>query len=324
MGNNSFNPTHKTNYQTSIVKSYFNKLVVYFLVVVSYLPFWLIYIISDSFYLVLRFIIRYRKQIITENLKFSFPEMGEKKIKKIRNRYYRNMCDIAVESVKLYNMSEVQLNKRLIIKGAEVVEQYYKIDKSIIVFAFHYNNWEWCSFLQARINHLVLMVHNPIRGNEEMDRFLEHSRGQWGGESVPVNQTAKTTMKYIKEGILTALWLAADQTAPARSKFWTMFLNREAPFFAGPEKIAVKTNQPIFFQHVKRLKRGYYEVDYSLLVEEPAKMKPEDILLKYVNKMEEIIKKEPEYYLWSHRRWKHTRPEDIPLIERKIKFPNWS
>jgi KDO2-lipid IV(A) lauroyltransferase len=227
------------------------------------------------------------------------------------------MCDLAVESIKLYSMTHNQLAKRLIIRGTEVAHQLYDQGKSVIVYAFHYNNWEWCSFLQTQINHLVLMVHNPMRDNEAMEKFLAHSRGQWGGESVAVNFTARTTMKYIQEGRLTALWLAADQSAPAHSKFWTVFLNREASFFAGPEKIAVKTNHPIFFQHVKRIKRGYYEVDYSVMINEPAKLEPEEILLQYVEKMEEIIKKEPEYYLWSHRRWKHNRPEDIPLIERK-------
>ena len=228
------------------------------------------------------------------------------------------MCDLTVESVKLYSMTENQLKKRLIIKGTEVADELYKKGKSVIVFAFHYNNWEWCSFMQTKVKQKVLMVHNPMRDNPEMQKFLEHSRGQWGGEHVPVHQTARVTMKYMQEGQLTALWLAADQTAPAHSKFWTIFLNREASFFTGPEKIAVKTNHPIFFQHVKRIKRGYYEVDYSLMIEEPASMEPEEILLKYVDKMEEIIRKEPEYYLWSHRRWKHTRPVDTPLIERKV------
>ena len=227
------------------------------------------------------------------------------------------MCDLAMESFKLYSMTENKLKERMKIKGIDLANQYFDNGKSVIAFAFHHNNWEWCSYMPALSKHLVLMVYNPMRGNDAMEKFLEHSRGQWGGEHVPVHQTARTTMKYMQEGKLTALWLAADQTAPARSKFWTVFLNREASFFTGPEKIAVKTNQPIFFQHVKRIKRGYYEVDYSLLIEEPAKMKAEDILLKYVNKMEEIISKEPEYYLWSHRRWKHTRPVDTPLIERK-------
>lgn len=308
-----FKKTSKT-IRLNVVKSILNNGMVGILILISYLPFWIIYGISDFFYIIFRFVVKYRFQVITENLKSAFPEKSEKEIARIRNKYYLNICDLVIESVKLYSLSEKQLKKRLIIKGADRVNSYYEKGKSVIVFAFHHNNWEWCSFLQTQIKQLVLMVYNPLRGNKPMEKFLKHSRGQWGGECVPVNQTARTSMKYIKEGRLTALWLAADQSAPANSKYWTMFLNREAPFFSGPEKIANKTNQPIFFQHVKKLKRGIYEVDYSLLIEEPDKVEPKDILLEYVSRMEELIRKEPEFYLWSHRRWKHKRPEGISLI----------
>lgn len=311
-------PIERNTSRSLTMNSLLNKIIVQNIILISHMPFWMLYGLSGFFNIVLRYIVRYRKKIITENLECAFPKKSRNEISQIRNRYYRYMCDLAMESFKLYSMSEKQLLERMNIKGIDLANKYYKEGQSIIVFAFHHNNWEWCSYLPALSKHLVLMVYNPMRDNEAMEKFLAHSRGQWGGENVPVNQTARTTMKHIKEGRLTALWLAADQTAPAHSKFWIKFLKREAPFFTGPEKIAVKTNQPIFFQHVKRIKRGYYEVEYSLLIKEPAKMKPENILLKYVEKMEEIIKKEPEYYLWSHRRWKHSRPVDIPLIERNI------
>jgi len=296
-----------------MVKQIVNSILVGILIFLSHLPFWILYGISDFFYLIFRYVTKYRYKVITENLNYAFPKKTEKEIAQIRNKYYRNMCDLAIEAIKLYNMSETQLKKRLIIKGADVINNYYFKEESVIVFAFHYNNWEWCSYLQTQIEQLALMVHNPLRGNKPMERFLQHSRGQWGGECVPINQTARTAMKYIKEERLTLLWLAADQSAPANSKYWTLFLNREAPFFSGPVKLANKTNQPILFQHVKKLKRGKYEVDFSILIEEPGKVDPEDILLEYVRKMEQLIKEEPEYYLWSHRRWKHARPEGVSL-----------
>ena len=146
-----------------------------------------------------------------------------------------------------------------------------------------------------------------------MEKFLLHSREKWGGKCIPVNQSAKVMLRFHKENMPTALWLGADQTPPATSRFWTIFLNREAPFFEGPEKIAAKTNQPVFFQHVTKLGRGRYLARFVPLILNPGKVAKKKILLAYVQKMEEIIRQEPEYYLWSHRRWKHKRPEGIPL-----------
>ena len=177
----------------------------------------------------------------------------------------------------------------------------------------HYNNWEWTGFLQSKLKHLVLPVYNPIRGNNAMEKFLIHNREKWGSQSIPVHKTARSLLEYNIKKQLTILWLVADQTPPANSKFWTYFLNRETPFFSGPEKIASSTNQPVFFQHTKKIGRGRYLFEIISLCEKPNEMDPKDIFLAYVRKCEEIIRQEPEYYLWSHRRWKHKRPEDIPL-----------
>jgi KDO2-lipid IV(A) lauroyltransferase len=146
-----------------------------------------------------------------------------------------------------------------------------------------------------------------------MEKFLLHNRQKWASKSIPVHKTARAVVEYNLKNILTGLWLAADQTPPANSKFWTIFLNRETPFFQGPEKIAANTNQPVIFQHTKKIGRGKYCIEFSLLFENPKEVEQKEILLAYVRKAEEIIRQEPEYYLWSHRRWKHTRPEGIEL-----------
>lgn len=296
-----------------LLKRNFNRFLVGILIGISYLPFWIIYGFSDFIYLLVRYIIRYRYNVITQNLTNAFPEKSAKEIATIRNKFYRHFCDLFFEAIKLYSISEKQLTKRFTIKGADIVNQYFDDGKSIIALAFHHNNWEWCSYLATQVKHRVLMVYNPVRGNQAMEKFLLRSRGKWGGEAVPVHKTARTTISHNLKGQLTGLWLAADQTPLANSKFWTTFLNQETPFFSGPEKIAIKTKQPVFFQHVRKLKRGHYEVEYSVLFDEPHKVPEKDILLAYISKMEAIIVKEPDYYLWSHRRWKHSRPENIPM-----------
>lgn len=300
-------------YHENGIKRIINHALVGIIIGISYLPFWVLYGISDVLYFLLRFVVKYRYKVITENLKFAFPEKTDEEINKIRNKFYRHFCDLIFESIKMYSISEKGLKKHIKFIGLEKGNEIYAEKRSLIVLALHHNNWEWCSSVQTSLKHLILMVYNPIRGNYAMEKFLLHSREKWGGECVPVHKTARTVIQHNAKGQYTGLWLAADQTPPANSKFWTIFLNREAPFFSGFEKIAITANQPIFLQHARKIKRGKYEVEYTILFENPKDMEPKDILLGYVQKTEEIIRNEPEYYLWSHRRWKHTRPEGIEL-----------
>lgn len=302
-----------SRFRENFVQRTLNSLLVGVLIVLSYLPFWIIYRISDVFYVLMRFVFKYRWKVITTNLHNAFPEKSETEINRIRSRFYRHFCDMILESVKMYSMTQKEMDKHIKFINTEPAHEYYANKQSLIVFGLHHNNWEWCSNIQSRVNHRVIMIYNPIRGNEAMERFLLYSREKWGGECVPVHKTARTLIQYNAKGKTTGLWLAADQTPPARSKFWTIFLNQETPFFTGPEKIAHSTNQPVFFQHLKKTGRGKYVAEYILLFEKPAEMEPKDILLGYIRKSEEIIRSEPEYYLWSHRRWKHKRPEDTEL-----------
>ena len=150
-------------------------------------------------------------------------------------------------------MSDKEMEKRLTIKGTEKANEFFDQGRSIIALAMHHNNWEWTSFVQSKLKHLILTVYNPVRGNNAMEKFLVHNRSKWGSECIPVHKTARTAVERNLKKQLTGLWLAADQTPPANSKFWTIFLNRETPFFSGYEKIANTANQPVFFQHNKKL-----------------------------------------------------------------------
>ncbi len=300
-------------YREGFMKKIRNKILVQLLWMISLLPFPALYAISDFFYIMVRYVFHYRYSVVKENLNYAFPEKTEKEKNRIANKFYRHFTDLMMESLKLNTISKKQINKRLKFEGIELINDYYRQGKGIIMLAMHHNNWEWCSSMMTRIKHQGFMIYNPIRGNQAMEKFLLHSRERWGGKCLPVHLSARVTLEFHQKKIPTGIWLGADQTPPATSKFWTMFLNREAPFFSGPEKIASKTNQPVFFQHVTKIKRGHYIARFIPLIEKPAEMDQKEILLTYVAKMEEIIRQEPEYYLWSHRRWKHTRPEGIPL-----------
>jgi KDO2-lipid IV(A) lauroyltransferase len=306
--------TNREKQEGSITKIR-KRIVVVLLKTISFLPFRVIYGLSTFLFFLNKFFLKYRYRVTTENLQFAFPEKTDEERALIRDQFYRYFFDFSLESVKLYNASEQQLCKRIVFKNLPRYEKLTGAKKGAIVLAFHYNNWEWCSFIQTQFKYPILMVYNPPRYNRPMERFLKHSRGKWGGRVIPTAQAARAIFEYKAKGEPAVLWLAADQTAKANSPFWITFLNREAAFFTGPEKIAEKTNLPVFFQHVKKVARGKYEVELSLLAEEPKKMKPNEILSAYVEKMEEIIRQEPAYYLWSHRRWKHSRPNNTKLIK---------
>lgn len=288
--------------------------VVLLLKALAQLPFGILYCFSDVLYFLITKIFRYRSEVITDNLRNAFPEKNKHEILALRNKFYRYFCDVSLESIKLYNLSEKELEKRLKFSGVEELKRMAEERNGAILLAFHYNNWEWASALRLKLDCHLLMVYNKMRDNQPMDDFLLHSREKCGGEAVQMGQAAKVALRYANQQIPAVTGLIADQSALATSQTWAMFLNREAAFFSGPVKIARKTNQPVFFQHAKRLGRGNYEYCYSLLVDEPAKMDANQILVRYIEKMEEVIKTNPEYYLWSHKRWKHKRPEDKKLI----------
>ena len=303
----------KDNTFKNLPEKLLNKLLIKILILISYLPFNIIYLISGFLSLILRRVIRYRRKVIIENLQYAFPDKSDADIRLIMKKFYKHLSDLMLETIKMHTISEKELQERITVHGLDISEYYYKQNKSMVVLAMHHNNWEWTSIIPPKIKHKILMIYNPVRGDKSFENYLVYSRERWGGKCVPVDKSARMVLDFHRKGIPTALWLGADQTSPANSKFWTIFLNREAPFFSGPEKIAARANSPVLFEYIKKTGRGRYEFHFSTLIENPSETEPNEIILAYVRKMEEIIREEPEYYLWSHRRWKHKRPEGVPL-----------
>ena len=293
-----------------------NRLVVVLCKLVARLPFWVIWGLADIFYVILFYIIRYRRKVVFQNLTNSFPEKSPQEIRKIARKYYHHLSDIGLETIKFSRMTEKQIDDRLKVHGYDIYEEYYQQGKSIIVLGMHYNNWEWSGSMQRFIKAQFLVVYNQLRDSTDFERFLIQTRDRFGAISVPIGQSVRIALNFNKAERPGSLMLAADQTAPQNSQFWTTFLNQETAFFPGAMKIAMKTNQPVIMHHTRKTGRGRYEVFHYKLIENPSEVKPEDIMMAYVNRLEEIIKAEPEYWLWSHRRWKHKRPENIQLHKR--------
>jgi KDO2-lipid IV(A) lauroyltransferase len=301
------------------MKTFGQKLTVAFLKALSYLPFPILYVLSDLFFLVVFYLVGYRKKVVFRNLRNSFPEKTEQEVYEIARKYYRHFCDITVETLKMNRLPIAKMKNHIAVKNSDLLNKYFHEGKGIIVLCAHYNNWEWNASVQHILDHHLLMVYSPMKSNPPMEKYMTAMREQYGAKGVPMNQAPRAGLSINQGPDYKLLWLAADQTPPSKSQYWTTFLNQETPFFSGPQKIASKTDSPVFYHHIHKVKRGQYLVEFIELNSSPKKDGEHAVLLDYVDIAEQIIRRKPEYWLWSHRRWKHQRKENQQLIPRNEK-----
>ncbi len=286
---------------------------IFFLKLVSKLPFVFIYFLADLFYLTVYYIIGYRKKVVFENLKNSFPEKSDTEVEIIAKKFFRHFSDLTLEAIKMREMVKKDFEKRMNIKNPELINRYFAEGRSVILLTMHYNNWEWSNCLTIRLNHKILGVYKPLH-NRQFNEFINKTRNRMGAEMVQNSNVLRRLLIAEKNNELVLSWLAGDQTPPEFHKFWVFFLNQEAIFYPGPAFLARKFNHPVFFQKIEKKGRGKYETSFELLYENPQEINEVEIMKTYIHKMEEVIIDKPEYYLWSHKRWKHKRPENVPVL----------
>ena len=285
---------------------------IFFLKILSLFPFWLIYLISDFFYFLICYVIRYRKNVIINNLKKAFPEKPDKERRRIMNLFYRYFSDLLMESIKMRGMKEKDFRERFKVKNPELLNQYLDIGKSVILLTMHYSNWEWGTRLSLYQKYKFLAVYKPLH-NMEFDRYMIKTRSTEGNELIKNSQILRRLYKHKKKEGPVMIGLVGDQTPPSFHTSWYQFLNQEAIFYPGPASLSKQFNLPIFFYYAEKNARGKYTLSFETLIDNPEEMSETDIIKTYIRKMEEVIKQRPEYYLWSHKRWKHRRPANKPL-----------
>lgn len=271
-----------------------------------------LYFLSDLFFFLVYHVVRYRKKVVMENLQNSFPEKTEKELKKIARKFYRHFADLTVETIKLANIGESELKKRMAVKNPELINQYFEQKKSVVVLTMHYNNWEWGSAFPLFFRHKILGVYKPLH-HLRFDHFMNQNRARFGAEMISNSLILRRVIKAHNEQQPVFIWLAGDQTPPWFHKFWLMFLNQETMFYPGPAAISRRFNYPVIFQKTVKKKRGFYETTFEVLFENPKQVSETEIMKTYIQKMEETIGEQPAYYLWSHKRWKNKRPGDVEV-----------
>lgn len=277
-----------------------------FVLIFKITPFWVLYLQSDILFFIMYYVVGYRKKVVWKNLKSSFPEKTESELKKINKGFYKNLSDIFMESLKGLSMSKKTLLKRYKVLNAEIADKYYDQNKSVVAVASHFANWEWgvlCLSLQFK--HKSVGLYKTMT-NEYIDNYMKKSRAAWGMHLLSIFETSSYIEKKNTEPSI--YFMIADQS-PTNTKdaFWIDFLNQDTACLHGPEKYAVKYNMPMVYGHVKRVKRGFYEVYLYLIEENPLEKEPGEITKVYMQLLEKFIREEPESWLWSHNRWKKKR-----------------
>ena len=289
------------------MKAFLYRLVYQFAWLHSLLPLRLLYILSDVLFFFIYYIISYRKQVVLTNLKNSFPEKSEKEINWIARKFYHHLSDIIVEIIKLIHFSEKEYKKHIHFRNPEVLDKYFYEGKTVSAVVAHYGNWEWLTGLVCQNPFEVVSVYKPLN-NKNFDKLLGRLRTKFGTQLVPMEKVLHTVVNRRQMKKKSLYIFISDQTPIQLSiKYWTTFLNQDTPVFLGIEKIARKEGHAVVFLSMNKLKRGYYEVEIHPLVDNALTTDPYEITEMHVRKLEELINKHPEYWLWSHRRWKRKR-----------------
>ncbi len=292
-----------------MIKKGLSRSVIFFFYLLSLLPFWMLYLLSDLLFLIIFYIIGYRRKVVSQNLRNSFPDKTEQELSIIEKKFFRFLCDMVVESIKLITISPQTLAKHAKVTNPELLDQYFSQGRSIIGAVGHYTNWEMGSLSFSMVTSYRRMVVFKPLSNKEADAFYEKVRSRFGATLVPMKKTLRAISEYRNEPTFTAL--VSDQTPVMHeAHYFTTFLNQPTAVFLGVEKIAKLTNSVVVFCDQRCVKRGYYELTLVPLVTEPKQTAEYEITETHVRYLERMINEQPEYWLWSHRRWKF-KPEDV-------------
>lgn len=275
------------------------------------LPMPVLYVFSDIFYLVAYKLVGYRVRVVRRNLKNSFPEKSEKELRRLEREFYHHFGDYVVETIKLAHISLEELQKRAWLKNPEVVDRLMEEGHTCFILLMgHYGNWEWFSGSSTRFeDSRIYQIYRPLT-SKIFDKLFIQLRTEFGSYGIKKNDTVRDIIRLKQQKIRSVVIFLADQTpSKANIHYWTNFLNQETPMLTGPERIASKLDLPVIFLDTKKVKRGYYTVDMEVITTTPRETPEFWITEQYARMMENCIMRNPAYWLWTHKRWKHKRSE---------------
>lgn len=278
-----------------------------FLWLVSILPFRLLYVVSDGLYVFLYHIVGYRRKTVMNNLELVFPEKSNAERKRIAKRFYHHLCDMILEAIKSINISVDDMKARFKFTNIEVIKDYENRKQSIALMCAHYGSWEWIFILQAYTSHLTFAIYKRLN-NKYFDKLVRKIRARYDSYLITTKESINVLKENKAKGLLTINGFAADQSPKKHKAYhWNKFMGIEVPVHTGAEMISKKLDMPMVFFSVKRVKRGFYETTFQTLTDSPKDYDDYVITDKFMALVEQQIYEAPEYYLWTHKRWKHRR-----------------
>ena len=274
------------------------------------LPLKILYILSDILFFPMFYIVRYRRKLVYQNMKDSFPEKSEKEIRRMEKAFYHHFCDYIVETIKLLHISDKETRKRVKFHNTEALQEIVDNGGSCLMLLGHYGNWEFVpsvTLWMRKGSVIFAQIYRPLK-NKWFDRFFLKLRGRYHSECIAKQDTLRSILRYKSSGRPSITGFMADQTpSPANIHHRVNYLYHDTPVFTAVEKIAHKVGFSVFYFDVEKIKRGYYSVTIREISKNPKETEEFEITNKYMEMMETTILRAPEYWLWTHNRWKHKR-----------------
>lgn len=274
------------------------------------LPLSLLYGLAAAARPVMMSLVRYRRAVVEENVAHAFPELDAARRAEIVKDFYGHFCNVAVESLRGIRMPPEEIDRRVEMRNWEVLEPFIAQQQSMLFLTLHQGNWEWLvGAVARRLPCPIDVIYKPLH-NQAVDRLMQESRARFGSRPIPFQNTMREMLRRRRE--FRVFSMVADQAPFKKDKhFWHPFLHRPAAFYLGPQKIAEATQYPVVFVSMTRLRRGYYQAHFEVLAVPPIPRGGDDVLIAYVEATERAIRAQPETWLWSNRKWKHSPPEAL-------------
>ena len=271
-------------------------------------------VLSDILYVIVYHVVRYRRKVTSSNLRHAYPERSDKERQELEKAYYHHICDLLLEGIHNLYAHPMSIMKRYHFVNHRLVNQYYERGQSIILMSAHYNNWEYMiTSLNYQLMHHGVGVGKPLN-DKFVANYITRRRGRFGTEIVDQTNVRQTIEYYQQHRVPVAYMMLSDQSPNDVHKcYWTTFMHQETPFIYGAEYFARKYNMPVLYYEVTKIRRGYYEVKFSTICDKPNEVPQYSIIAEYIRRLNRTIDAAPQYWLWSHRRWKRTRPAEVPL-----------
>lgn len=266
----------------------------------------MLYFWADVFYVVVYHIFGYRKKVVLANLQKSFPNKTNNEIEHLARKFYHHLADITLESIKGMTMSKKQIQQRYKVQNVEIPNSYFDSGQSVLLLTSHYGNWEYGMLAtDMAIKHQAVALYLPL-ANRFSEKYGVRRRARFGMKMVAVQETKSVFATKPEKPV--GVIMAADQSpSNIERAFWLNFLNQETACIHGPEAYAKKMNLPALYMKISKPKRGHYVLSFEHLIDNPADYQPGEITKLYYQHLENDINQQPEFWLWSHRRWKHSR-----------------